>query len=687
VTGSLSSFTPGQPVTFTATVSANAPGSGTPTGTVQFVDSTSNAYLGTVSLSGGSASLSTTSLPEDKGAPVDPPQHNIIAIYFGDSDFVGSDNSATPLPIVEVDVPPTVAITNVLPTDAANAPTAPVGTLLTFGLSLNDSPAECAFSWSVTQGGQPYALPTSVVTNGPTFTFTPTAVGTYVVNLTVGDPDGGSASVQQTVDITSMDANALQSVVNAEANSRNLGGGFSQSQGPLPVVLTIQADPTQISAAVAAVNSVVQPSITDGLGNIPFISVNITLNLTSGDYSDLNFDLQPPFNDPTYGYGTEITLIVNGVNGSTTVVGNSPALTITSGNVIVNNVTFTTATDAPTILVTGGSLVLRNDNVQGSTGFPDAAIAVTGGSVDLGNATEPGGNTLSGSGALITNTSGNPILAAGNTINLSVTTSSSMMRVGNSPPPLTGLVNGTPFTGTTTFTTALGDQITITLSTKATSASLVGQYPITATVSGANADNYVINPATSRTGTMYVVSLGADPSSTTGAEAVTFWDNKGNAKLITAADLSSLDALNLVTQGGAAFDPHSVAQLQSWLSVSPNATVAYQLAVQLAAMDLNVLAGDVKATDLVYAGGLLQYAGTYGISGLTSGGFIDVQDLMNAANAVLGLVSPGAPAHDPNASYEAALTQVLQAANGNSDFVKQDLCWNLISLYLLGQVS
>jgi hypothetical protein len=194
--------------------------------------------------------------------------------------------------------------------------------------------------------------------------------------------------------------------------------------------------------------------------------------------------------------------------------------------------------------------------------------------------------------------------------------------------------------------------------------------------------NYVIDPATSTTGTMYVVSVGADPSSSTGAETVTFWDNKGNAKLITAADLSSLDALNLVTQGGSAFDPNAVAQLQAWLSISPNATTAYQLAVQLAAMDLNVLAGYVKATDLVFASGLLPYATADNIAGLTSGGFIDVQYLMQAANAVLGQVKPGAPSGDPNQIYEAALVQVFQAANGNGDFVQQELAWGLIGMFV-----
>jgi hypothetical protein len=267
---------------------------------------------------------------------------------------------------------------------------------------------------------------------------------------------------------------------------------------------------------------------------------------------------------------------------------------------------------------------------------------------------------------------------------LTVATSSSLMLVGNNPPPLTGFVNGIPFTSPLQYTTPFGDVVTITLSTTATSASPVGQYPITATLSGANAGNYVLLPTD---GTMYVVSLGTDPSSTTGAQAVTFWDNRGNARLITAADLASLDVLNLVNQGGAAFDPQSVAQLQAWLSISPNATTAYQLAVQLAVIDLNLLTGHVQSTDLVYAGALLPFASAYGTAGLTSGGFIDVQNLMSAANSILAQVSPGVPAGDPNAAYEAALASVLQAANANTDFVQQELLWNLVGLYpsLTGQ--
>jgi hypothetical protein len=420
VTSSLSSLSAGQPVTLTATVSAVSPGAGTPTGWVDFVDSASNTDLGTASLSGGSASLTVSSLLEDASLPGGIP-HSIIANYKGDNNFSTSDTSAAPLSIVVTDVPATVAVTDHLPVDASNNPTAPVGTLLSFGGSFRDSPVENralsssdVVSWSVTLNGQAYSLPASTVTNAPTFSFTPTAVGTYVVSLTVADPDGGSATVQQTISVTSMDANSLQNVINAQVDGTFF---FDGSDPPAPVTLTVQADPTQVNAAVAALNSVVQPQTYDpiDLVNVP-VSVTVTLNLTSGNYSDLNFSLSPPVTEPSTGVVGSVTVIVNGVNGSTTVVGHSPALTVTSGNVTVNNVTFSTATDSPTILVAGGSLALCNDTVQGTTSFSDPAISVTGGTLDMGTTASPGKNTINAgpSGQLMQNTTSTPISTAGN---------------------------------------------------------------------------------------------------------------------------------------------------------------------------------------------------------------------------------------------------------------------------------
>src|SRR5713101_141767 len=75
----------GQAVTFTATVSAVPPGSGTPTGTVQFKDGVTN--LGSpVTLSSGTATSSSIS-SLTVGA------HSITAVYSGDSNFAGSTSA------------------------------------------------------------------------------------------------------------------------------------------------------------------------------------------------------------------------------------------------------------------------------------------------------------------------------------------------------------------------------------------------------------------------------------------------------------------------------------------------------------------------------------------------------------------------------------------------------------------
>jgi Ca2+-binding RTX toxin-like protein len=72
--------------TLTATVTANSPGSGTPTGAVTFFDTTTNpaTNLGTVGLVNGAASLTTT-LP--------PGSRTVMASYNGDGNFIASSSS------------------------------------------------------------------------------------------------------------------------------------------------------------------------------------------------------------------------------------------------------------------------------------------------------------------------------------------------------------------------------------------------------------------------------------------------------------------------------------------------------------------------------------------------------------------------------------------------------------------
>jgi hypothetical protein len=495
----------------------------------------------------------------------------------------------------------------------------------------------------------------STTAQGPLFTpsYTYTGPGTYSISVTVTDANGDENPATFQTQVNSLSTASLHQLLTATST------------------LTIE-----VSTATTPANVLQMLNAVTGIGR----PVTLILDLAGGTWSTDGIAYNPGDSRTAQ----NVTLIVqNGTLNSS----NGPALTIGAGNVILPNDVIQESTgftgEPPNLLPQG--YVQQVVNAFQSlpvdpSGNPNAVF-----SLDTQNQADAFMGVCSSSNT-------NPLtapLGATTPIDISVNLPSGIQlnEADLSIPPgfrvsiNGGTCNGTPFTGTTTYTTAFGDTVTVTLGTAATSASPVGQYPITATLSGADAGNYVINPTTSTTGTMYVVSVGADPTSTTGAKAVTFWDNKGNARLITAADLSSLDALNLVTQGGSAFDRHSVAQLQAWLSISPNATAAYQLAVPLAAMDLNMLAGNVQATDLVFAGGLLPYATANEIVGLTSGGFIDVQELMQAANTALGQVKPGAPPGNPNQAYELALAQVLQAANGNTAFIQQHVLWSLWGVY------
>ncbi|HZR29869.1 MAG TPA: Ig-like domain-containing protein, partial [Terriglobales bacterium] len=75
----------GASVTFTATVTASAPGAGTPTGTVTFNDGGVPLTAGTVALSGSTATYTTSALAVGS--------HNITAVYNNDADFNGSTSA------------------------------------------------------------------------------------------------------------------------------------------------------------------------------------------------------------------------------------------------------------------------------------------------------------------------------------------------------------------------------------------------------------------------------------------------------------------------------------------------------------------------------------------------------------------------------------------------------------------
>jgi uncharacterized repeat protein (TIGR03803 family) len=264
------------------------------------------------------------------------------------------------------------------------------------------------------------------------------------------------------------------------------------STGLTPTMaVALNIDPSTETAAISAVNSLT------GTGTV-------ALNLTAGKYTAAV--LHP---------ATGITLIINGVATKTIIDPDTPALTVTSGNVVVDGVTFTETGDAPTISVTGGSLTLRDSNVQGSKSFNDPAIAVSGGStVDLGTPSSPGGNTITvtGTAAPVQCTGTNVVLTQGTTFQANGTpvypaatttlASSANAAVSNQAVTFIATVaapsSGSPApTGSVTFTdTTTGQTLgTVALSggsARVTPASLsVGFHNIVARYSGDS--NYISN--------------------------------------------------------------------------------------------------------------------------------------------------------------------------------------------------
>src|SRR5262249_38669730 len=137
--------------------------------------------------------------------------------------------------------------------------------------------------------------------------------------------------------------------------------------------VTLQVAPSELTSDISAINALTSPSS----------PVTLTLNLTSGSYTGQV--INPPKN---------VTLIISGAGGPVTFVEHAPALTVAGSVVVQSGITFSNTTDTPTILVTAGSLTLRGVTVQETTGGNQPALLITGGTVDLGTAAEPGSNTF-----------------------------------------------------------------------------------------------------------------------------------------------------------------------------------------------------------------------------------------------------------------------------------------------------
>jgi hypothetical protein len=367
LTSSSGTTTYGDQVTITATVTSG--GQPVTIGTVTFMEG-STILEGMVPLGAdGTASFNISSL----AAPTD----TITAVYNGTSPFVSSEGS------IQQTVNPASITTTVA--SAVNPSVDGEEVTFTAGVvNASGTPAALEGSVQFVVDGADLGGPVTLTDGTATSPNDALAAGSYTVEALFSDPAGNFIST----------------------GPGTLSGGQVVDPLTTPMlqaVLDTTSTPTIAAPANADLQSII--AAVNGLA-AQGVPATITVDLGGGSFDDSTFS--PP---------AGVTVVVVGNGTTTTFVGQSPALDVTQGVVIISGVTFTTATDAPTILVGGGSLTLRDDLIEESTGFTDAAISLTGGALDLGTATDPGGNVLNvdGLGEFVHNTTGYSVPATGDT--------------------------------------------------------------------------------------------------------------------------------------------------------------------------------------------------------------------------------------------------------------------------------
>ncbi|SPF38768.1 NHL repeat containing protein [Candidatus Sulfopaludibacter sp. SbA4] len=229
LTGIPATVPSGQTVTFTATVSPIGAG-GVPTGTVTFVDvSLGVTVLGSVPLSGGSASLSISTLPLNA--------HLIVGYYSGDSSFNGSGSPGVPL--------------NVTPAQQKVAP------IITLSSNQNPTPAHTPtiFTVTVTPPAGSTTQPTGSVElyDGATVLgYSSLANGSvqFTASFTTTGTHGMGAAYLGDNNYSQVGASGLSETVNPAITTTTLSSSLSTSTYGQSIVLTASVSPIGASGTV-----------------------------------------------------------------------------------------------------------------------------------------------------------------------------------------------------------------------------------------------------------------------------------------------------------------------------------------------------------------------------------------------------------------------------------------------------
>jgi hypothetical protein len=242
----------GQSITFTATVSGVAPMTGTPTGSVTFLDGSTN--LATVALSSGSATFTTATFAAGN--------HNITVTYAGDTYFSANTSNA----LAETVNPATLTITVSAQSKLVGQPD-PALTYSAVGFQLGDTAAtvltgalnrnagENVGSFAITQGTLAANSNYSVNYVGNNLTITSATVPVPPATPTVVPLTPSTPSVPSTVPTSMIGllASAPPTVTGAPNQNQNgtttAASGAQRATASLARMQTLTADAAQAIAS------------------------------------------------------------------------------------------------------------------------------------------------------------------------------------------------------------------------------------------------------------------------------------------------------------------------------------------------------------------------------------------------------------------------------------------------------
>jgi autotransporter-associated beta strand protein len=353
----------GQPLTISVSVTARAPGAGTPGGTVNFYDGAVLArdLIGTGTLSGGSTTFSTSKLLVGG--------HTLIAFYVGDSHFNSSQNS----------------VGGAVNKDGTSTALTASDTLAVYGQKVT-------LTASVSPGGLGTLPPQGQVSFYSGTPSASTLLGTVTLN------SSGVATLVETKLPALATPYGLQAVYAGNSNfltsQTGSGGAWSLtvSQDTTTTTVTPSVNPSIVGQAVTFTAAVTADAPGNTPGFVPGGPISIVDTTTNTSLGSGTLNSKGQFSVTTSALGFGLHTIVANYNGNSNYIGGSSS-GLTQSVLYADTVTTTSSLSNPVY----GQALTFTATVAPSGKVP--AGVIPGATVDFFD----GNNDISGAVTLISN--------------------------------------------------------------------------------------------------------------------------------------------------------------------------------------------------------------------------------------------------------------------------------------------